>query len=42
MEKELHEPEGPASLLAIQVLGYSEVCEVPVVIQDFYCVLSPL
>ena len=34
-------PEGPASLLVVQVLGCSEVCEVPVVIQELYCMLSP-
>ena len=33
-------PEGPAGLPAVQVLGHSEVHEVPVVIQDLYHVLS--
>src|SRR5882724_8879123 len=36
-----HEPEGPVCLLAVHVLGCSEICVVPVVIQDLYCVLSP-
>jgi len=34
--------EGPACLLAVQVLCSLEVCEIPVVIQDFNHVLSPL
>ena len=33
--------EGTACLPAVQVLGLSEVCEVPMVIQDLYCVLGP-
>ena len=36
------EPEGPAGLLMVQILGSPEVHEVPVVIQDLYCILSPL
>ena len=33
--------KGTTSLLAVQVLRHSEICDVPVVIQDFYCMLSP-
>ena len=36
------EPEGLAGLPTVQILGSPEVYEVPVVIQDLYCILSPL
>jgi len=35
-------PEGPVGLPMVQILGSPEVREVPVVIQDLYCILSPL
>jgi len=41
-EIESREPEGPVGLLAVQILGSPEVREVPVVVQDLYCILSPL
>ena len=41
-EVEPCEPEGPVALPMVHSLGSSEVCEVPVVIQDLYCILSPL
>jgi len=40
-EVESCEPEGPTGLPTVQILGRSEVHEVPVVIQDLYCILSP-
>ena len=40
-EVKLCESEGPVCLLVVQVLGHSEVHEVPVVIQELYHVLSP-
>src|SRR5882724_11636032 len=36
------EPEGSAGLPTVQILGSPEVREVPEVIQDLYCILSPL
>ena len=33
--------KGPPGLTAVQHLCHSEICEVLVVIQDFYCVFSP-
>ena len=33
--------EGPLGLTVVQCLGRSEIHEVLVVIQDFYCVFSP-
>jgi len=30
--------EEPASLLVVQILGCPKVCEVPIIIQDLYCV----
>ena len=33
--------EGPLSLVIIQGLGCSEICEVSMVVQDLNCVFSP-
>jgi len=32
--------EGPASLLVVQILGHPKVCEIPMIIQDLYCMFS--
>jgi len=34
--------EGPECFPVVQVLGCLEICEVPMVIQDLYCVSSSL
>ena len=38
---ELGQIEGPPGLVMVQHLGHSEICEVPVVVQDLDCVFSP-